>query len=96
MKFQLPYPTTMVGCTFTVDGDGAFDVNLYDSDGVTKLRVYNVPTAEYPPTTAARVFYIKWDTPINLSANTSYRVCVEPTTTTSVNIQDGTLEIVLG
>lgn len=84
MRFTLPFPAKIKGVYVYVDGDAPYDVNLYDSDGTTKLAAFSITDADYPPTTAGRSMRIIFSSPITLAKNTNYWIGIEPTSSTNI------------
>jgi len=83
---RFPYDVQINALYAIVDFDGACDIKLLDSDGSTVLRSVSNP-ANYPNNTGVSQ-NIHAVAPITLTANTDYRVIVEPTTTTNSAIVD--------
>lgn len=84
--FQFPYPVTVEGGYVTIALAGTssdFDVVLYS--GTTALATCSVD-ANATSSTGGRLCYFDFATPQALSANTTYRLAIKPTTVNNVTI----------
>jgi hypothetical protein len=92
--FSLPVSMAIGGAWVAAypnaDG-GDFDTILYDSDGSSVLASYAHDSDFYgqlePPQTH---FLPVWWAPVSLSASTTYRLVVKPTTTTNILVRSAT------
>jgi len=83
LRFQVGTSMRAVGYWFVVDGDNAFDVVLYDSGGSV------LDTQSYDPdqrNAANTMYYVGYfpSGPHTLTASTTYRLILKPTTTSSI------------
>lgn len=77
LRFKLAFPARISGFWVWGDFDGDFTAKLYDSDGVTVLESLAVDTNVRSSGTGRAGYYL-FDTSVNLSANTVYRLGIEP------------------
>jgi hypothetical protein len=83
LYFSFPYPVTVAGAWMVADLDGAADLILYDADGSSTLRSLSFDS-DVRQTTTNLVLKRKFTSPVTLTANTSYRLVLKPTTTTLI------------
>lgn len=92
LRFQLPMPARVRGAWVTIDLDGDCNVRLvttaYDQAGGTGILATASLDANVRGTAAGTVYYVTFDASVDLSANTYYRLIVEPTTTTNLTVYD--------
>lgn len=84
LRFQVPMDMTIDGGWVRADIDGDADLVLYDSDGTTVLASGSFD-ASARPQTGAHNHHVNFS-PVNLLANTTYRLALKPTTGTSVTL----------
>ena len=77
---QLPFWGRCIGVRVWADMDADAYINLYGSDGVTKLARKGTDT-DVRGLTSAHMHSYFWDTPVNLQPGVKYRVVVEPVQT---------------
>lgn len=84
--FQIPFPARISGAWVKIDLDAAADIVLYDnaSSVLASKSLVSGQRAFTTPDNAR----IDFDTPVNLSANTNYRLSIKPTSASSVSIAD--------
>lgn len=75
-RFLLPFPARVSGLWAWVDYDNACDLVLYS--GTTALATVAFPAAAVRQNAAAGLIRLFLATPIDLQANTEYRVAVKP------------------
>lgn len=82
LKFQLPYPSRIMGFSgwFNTNEDHSFV--LYDSDGSTVLETL-VQDSDYTVADATRYCEFMFDTAISLSKNTNYYLSLKSTENTN-------------
>lgn len=92
-RFRVPFPCRVTGAWAYMDADGDFSVNLYDSDGVTKIAggAYAVDKDTRGPVSAG-YHYFTFSSTATLVKDTYYRLVIEPTSATSVTIYDFTVD----
>lgn len=83
LRFQVPMQCRCVGAWFLADGDGDADIVLYDSGNNVLASASIDPDVR--ETTGVKHFFVFWD-PQTLSAATTYRIAVKPTTATSLTV----------
>src|SRR5947209_8771168 len=86
LSFQLPVPATLAGIAFNLAAaaGATFDVDFY-STGTTIGTSFSV-TGNQSAATSAGMWYFAFPTPQALTANTTYRVSLRPTNTTSITL----------
>lgn len=89
MGFRLvpPAPMTVRGAWFWMDCDSPCNVKLVTAawDGASSgLLATGVIDSDLRSSTSQGVFFCTFDTAVSLTAGTTYRVIIEPTTTTSL------------
>jgi hypothetical protein len=89
-KFSLDYPAEVCGAWVWADVDGAFVMELLDSDGVTVLATATVGDANYPPSASAYILPKQFPTPVELAADTTYYLTVRPTSGTDMTLYSAT------
>lgn len=90
LRFQIPVSMRLSGAIIKGDFDAAADVILYDSAS-TPLATLSIDS-DVRQTTAAANGLIRWSSDITLSANTTYRLAVLPTTASTIINYDATLD----
>jgi hypothetical protein len=86
IKFSLPWPVQVCGFWAFVDLDPAdVTVKLYDSDGSTVLESLAIDKDQQVSAISRPSHYL-FDTVVNLSKDTDYRLTLLPGSTTSVSI----------
>lgn len=81
--FSFPVGVTVGGAFVIIDLDAACDVVLYDSDGTTALATVSLDSDVRAGTTVNGTLVV-FPSEIDLTANSSYRLAIKPTTTTAV------------
>lgn len=87
LKFQLPVPVRVVGGWFESDLEAAANLKLYDSDGTSVLESISVPSGPRS-TTGHGVHIVFFTSAHSLSKDTYYRLVLEPSTTTSIDLDE--------
>jgi len=90
LRFQVPMACVCDGAWIRADFDGDCDILLIDSDGTTVLATTTVDSSARGFTTGATAV-VRW-AGVALTANTTYRVSVRPSTVTSLNLFGFTVE----
>ena len=88
MIFSFPFPVRVSGAWvyFAPQVNAAnADLNIYDSDGTTVLGTFLLDEDVQSASVIRTCFF---DSPVNLAANTNYRLVVKPTTANTVRIRD--------
>lgn len=86
IKFQIPFAARCIG--FINGGTantGDYDGFLYNAAGDTILESRSFLGAQNAGSVSAER-HLLWDTPVNLDANTNYRIVIQPTTTTTIGL----------
>lgn len=92
IRFQVAFPCRASGMWAYMDPDGDFNVNLYDSDGVTKIASTSYAVdKDVSGTTTAGYHFFKFATTANLTKDTYYRLVIEPSSATSLSLYDFTV-----
>lgn len=86
--FQMPFPARATGCWALMDGDGPFEIKLYDSNGTDVLCTTGEHIASIRAATTAGAYYLPFTATANLSKDTNYRIAIVPTTTTNLSTYD--------
>jgi hypothetical protein len=86
LLFQLPFPARCYGFVVRLDLDAATDVVLYSAADAV-LASYSLSSGVRVGT-AGQITRRRFATPVSLSANTSYRLVVKPTTGSNVGVYD--------
>jgi hypothetical protein len=84
LSFQFPHPMTCGGAWVQVDGDGDFDLVVYDSGGNAVANASASIDKDHRDSVTSRYYTPTFSTHVNFSANTQYYLSVKPTTTTSL------------
>lgn len=86
LYFSFPMPVTIDGGWVQVlfTSGTPFDIVLYAADGTSVLTSLSWDV-DYAQSLSAHPHFFRFTSPINLAANTSYRLAIKPTTT-SVNL----------
>ena len=87
--FRLPFPATVEGAIVRVDLDAAADLVLYDS-GSSALATVSLDE-NFRFQTSGHNLRALFASPQNLSANTTYRLALKPTSGTNVTFYDWTV-----
>lgn len=82
-KMNLPFSAEISGAWVWADLDGDAVINLYDSDGVTVLASTTMYT-NIPKLSSQSINIYKFNTPVEITANTNYWIGVEPSSGTSL------------
>lgn len=92
-KITFPVPVKVDGFWAMAGGaaGGTWDFVLYDSDGTTALKTISFDGDQRGNGTTRGKIYVRWGSPISLSANTAYRVVIKPTNTTNVTLYQFTV-----
>lgn len=77
LRISLPFPCTVSGLFVSADADQDLTLTLYDSDGTTVLATASIDTNVRQQNDGA--YFIMRVPPVNLAANTVYRVAVKST-----------------
>jgi hypothetical protein len=86
MRFQLPISKRVSGAWVRVDSDATYDVVLYNSvSGVLQTKTV---ASTHRASTGAGWALATFDTPQELSANTTYRLSVKPTSGSNISVYD--------
>lgn len=85
MKFKMLAPCRVNGIWIWADTDGDFDVVIYDSDGTTVLSTTSFDKDNRQGTGSGHHFLLL-DTPVELLADTYYRVTILPSSATNLGI----------
>lgn len=93
LRFKLPFPARISHWWAWVLPAGNFNVNLYDSDGATKIAggAFAVDKDSCRTSSAAELHLLPFTSTADLTANTYYRMVIEPSTTTNVSLYDFTV-----
>lgn len=95
LRFQFPISVRVIGAWFACDLDGDCKVMIvntaYNQGAGTGILATVTLDANQRGSTVSNVHFVIFDTPVTLSANTNYRLVIEPTTTTSVTFLDMTV-----
>lgn len=89
LKFKFPVAQTISGAWYYVDGDGDYDIVLYDSDGTTSLASKSFDK-DVRQSTLVGLTYFLFASEITISAETYYYLSLKPTTTTGVDLRYST------
>jgi hypothetical protein len=84
--FSLPFDFKISHVWAFVDYDGEIELQVLDSDGVTVLASATNPATQ-PPTTSITLNVLPLSSELALSADTDYRIVVNPTTTTASQLR---------
>lgn len=90
LRFSLPFPARLSGmwaelvATTTAD----FVVRLRDGSGTALATLATIDANQQTSTFSGQGFMIHFDSDYDLSANTTYFLCVEPTTTNNVTLYE--------
>ncbi len=92
LRFKLPFPFRLAGWWAWLDADGDFNVNLYDSDGVTKRAGTPFAVDKDSRRAAAQDIQLhQFASTFDCLANTFYRLVIEPSSATNLTINDFTV-----
>lgn len=86
-RITLPYTARATGVFATIDGDAAFDIVLYDTDGTTALATIS-HNSDTRATTTAGTYYWPLPSAVTLNASSTYRIVAKPTTTTQIALAE--------
>ena len=89
LRFQIPFNATCDGCWIRGDFDGDADIVLYD--GADNVLATATMDASARPATGGANAWFKWDA-VSLTANTTYRLALRPSTGTSLTLYSFTVE----
>jgi hypothetical protein len=81
LSFQVPFPTRLRGAIIDLDADGDCEVILYTGTSATETITID---KDQRSSAIRRYQYFRFPTGPTIAANTTYRLAVRPTTTTSV------------
>jgi hypothetical protein len=84
LSFQIPFPARLRGVAAMIDGDGDYEVIIYS--GTSALETIAVDKDQRAGT-VHRFRYFRFPAGQSLSANTTYRLGIRPTTTTAIVLQ---------
>ncbi len=88
IAFSTPFPGVIEGCWVFVDGDGDFNVVLYEGTSVLETLVWD---KDYRAGTTASGYWLTFLSHHNTTANTVYRITVLPTSATNVSLVEFTV-----
>lgn len=91
IRFTLPFPARLSGIwgKFNTNTGADFNVTLYDSGGTLLATLINgVDASQQRAATGNLFWYLPCDADYDLSANTVYRLVIEPTTTNSFQLEE--------
>lgn len=92
LRFKLTFPCQVARWWAWLDADGDFNVNLYDSDGATKIAGGSFSCdKDSRRTTGPEIQMMPFLSTVNLLANTFYRLVIEPSSATTLTIYDFTV-----
>lgn len=83
LAFSLPFPCRIAGIGCLMDIDGNADLVLYE--GTTSRATVSVDS-DMRASTAINILEMKFTTPYEIAANTTYYASIKPTTTTAVGM----------
>jgi uncharacterized RmlC-like cupin family protein len=93
LRFQLPLAVRAIGAWVSMDLDGDCAVRLvttaYNQGAGTGILATVTLDANVRGPSSGAIYYVTFNTPVDLSASTYYRLIVEPTTTTNLTVYDG-------
>lgn len=81
LRFQVPVSCRCVGAWFLADGDGDADIVLYDDASSVLVSASIDPDVRIDAN--VRHYFVRWDAQ-TLSANTTYRIAIKPTSATNL------------
>jgi hypothetical protein len=84
--FQLPWPATLAGAIVRLDLDGDAELVLYDA--ASAVLATATLDANWRYDTNGFNVRVPFATPVDLAANTTYRLAVKPTSVTSLTTYD--------
>lgn len=93
-RFSLPIPMRVTHLMAAVDSDGDFDLVLYDASSSVLASVS--VDADADSSTSVHAHCHQLATPVELDANTVYRLAVKPTSATSITTMHSTLDTSTG
>jgi len=82
--FTLPGPMRAAGVFAIATPTGAFDIVFYE--GSTALRTISVDP-DVVGNAGAVEFFLRFSSPVSLTASTAYRIVFKPTTTTNISVR---------
>lgn len=95
LRFQLPVAVRVTGAWVSMDLDGDCAVRLvstaYNQGAGTGILATATLDANVRGPNSATIYYVTFDTPVDLAASTYYRLIVEPTTTTNLSVYDASV-----
>lgn len=88
VKFQLPFACRVIGAQFVraASSAGDFNIGIWDDGGAevgSSITAYDYSGSGFPNATMNHMLF---DTPVELAANTNYRLAMEPTSATNCNM----------
>lgn len=89
MRFQIPFSMRASGLWVRADFDNAADVILYDNSN-TSLGSFSVNSA-LQRASSPGITTRRFSSDVTLSANTTYRIAVKPTSTSTITISNATV-----
>jgi hypothetical protein len=87
LRFKLPFPARLSGCWLNLDADGDYNINVYDSDGATKIC--GTPLAidkDLRLGTSGGFVWHRFTSTANLVKDTYYRIVFEPSSATNIQL----------
>jgi hypothetical protein len=88
LEFSFPFPVQVDGAMVSFSASGtAADADIVLYDGTTALETVTVDGNTVVSTGGNRPTYVAFTQAHDLTANTTYRISVKPTTTTSISLQ---------
>lgn len=86
LRFQLPTTKRVSGAWVRVDSDNAYDVVLYNN--ASSVLQSKTMASGQRASTGAGWALVTFDTPQELTANTTYRLSMKPTSGSSISVYD--------
>lgn len=85
IKITMPFTAKVTGVYGYFDIDNAAELILYDSDGVTALQTITLPGPNIRNSANSGYYKLYLDTAQTLNKDSSYRLILKPTTTSTVS-----------
>lgn len=92
LYFQFPVEVKVRGCWFIGSLPGNADIILYDSNGTTELASLAFDADYRVISGAQRHYVVEFPSEVTLAAATNYRLVLQPTTTTTINLVNFAVE----